>query len=116
MRVGKRRNEREFAWNDRELAEGLMIGSVDLVLGGTAPIGWYLPIYIEAWRILGANSTPITYSETFMALKQGIVEGQQNPLEVIYSSSFFEVQRYVMETRHLLGCYMLMIGGPAEAD
>ena len=171
--------------NDRELAEGLMIGSVDMVLGGTAPIGWYLPeygaveapfafrdyghmdrvlggeigreisekfeaekgiriiswwhrgpryltttdrkvtspedlkglklrvpelpTYIEAWRILGTNPTPITYSEIFMALKQGVVEGQENPLEVICTSGLGEVQKYVMRTEHLLGFYILMV-------
>ncbi len=31
--------------NDRELAEGVSLGSVDMVLGGTAPVGWYLPQY-----------------------------------------------------------------------
>ncbi len=67
-----------------------------------------LPTYIEAWRILGANTTPITYTEIWTALKQGIVEGQENPLEVIYTDSFHEVQKYCMETQHLLGTYMLM--------
>lgn len=67
-----------------------------------------LPTYIEAWRILGANTTPITYSEMFMALKQGLVEGQENPLEVIQSASLYEVQDYVIETRHMLSAYMLM--------
>ncbi len=69
-----------------------------------------LPTYIEAWRILGANPTPITYSDMFMALKRGTVEGQENPLEVIYSASLYEVQKYVIETRHLLGTYLLMVG------
>ncbi len=67
-----------------------------------------LPTYIKAWEILGANPTPITYSEMFMALKQGTVEGQENPLEVIYTSSLHEVQGYIMETKHLYGTYMLL--------
>ncbi len=67
-----------------------------------------LPTYIEAWRILGTNPTPITYSEMFMALKQKVVEGQENPLEVIYTTSLYEVQKYVIETRHLLGTYIVM--------
>jgi TRAP-type transport system periplasmic protein len=67
-----------------------------------------LPTYIEAWKLLGANTTPITYKEMFMALQQGTVEGQEDPLEVIESSSLYEVQSHVMETRHLLGTFMLM--------
>ncbi len=69
-----------------------------------------LPTYRAAWQILGANPTPITYSEMFMALKQGVVEGQENPLEVIYTSHLNEVQKYVIETKHLLSTYMMMVG------
>lgn len=67
-----------------------------------------LKTYLEAWDILGADTTPITYSEIFMSLRQGIVEGQENPLEVIYTGSYHEVQKYLMKTEHLLGVYMLM--------
>jgi tripartite ATP-independent transporter DctP family solute receptor len=68
-----------------------------------------LPAYIEAWRLLGTNPTPITLSEAFMALKLGVVEGQENPLETIHTNSFHEVQKYVMRTQHLLGFYMVSI-------
>jgi len=67
-----------------------------------------LRTYMEVWRILGANPTPITYSEMFMALKQGVVDGQEHPLEDIYTASLYEVQKYVMETQHLLATFMLM--------
>ena len=60
----------------------------------------------------GANPTPLTYSEIFMGLKQGVVEGQENPLETIYTSSLHEVQKYLVETKHLLGVFMLMIHRP----
>lgn len=68
-----------------------------------------LPTYIEVWRILGANPTPITYSEMFMALKQGVVDGQEHPLEDIYTASLYEVQKYIMETRHLIATFMVMV-------
>lgn len=68
-----------------------------------------LPTYIEAWKILGANPTPITFSEMFMALKQGLVEGQENPLEIIHTNSLHEVQKYVIETKHLISAYMLLV-------
>jgi tripartite ATP-independent transporter DctP family solute receptor len=69
-----------------------------------------LPVYIKSWRMFGANPTPVNYSDMFIALKQGVVEGQENPLEVIYTSHLYEVQRYVMETEHLLSFYVLVVG------
>ncbi len=67
-----------------------------------------LPTYMKAWEILGARPTPITYKEMYMALKQGTVEGQENPLEVIYTDHLYEVQKYVSKTKHLISSYMLM--------
>jgi len=72
-----------------------------------------LRTYIESWRLLGANPTPITLSEAFTSLKLGVVEGQENPLETIYTSSFHEVQKYAMRTEHLLGFYMISISETA---
>ena len=69
-----------------------------------------LPVYIKSWEIFGANPTPIAYSDMFMALKQGVVDGQENPLEVIYTSHLYETQAYVMNTRHLVGFYEVAVG------
>ena len=69
-----------------------------------------LPVYIKSWSIFGANPTPVNYSDMFIALKQGVVEGQENPLEVIYTSHLYEVQRYIMETDHLLSFYVMTVG------
>lgn len=69
-----------------------------------------LPVYIKSWSIFGANPTPVNYSDMFIALKQGVVEAQENPLEVIYTSHLYEVQNYVMETEHLLSFYVLVVG------
>ncbi|MDA0196088.1 MAG: TRAP transporter substrate-binding protein [Bacteroidetes bacterium] len=69
-----------------------------------------LPVYIKSWKIFGANPTPLDYSDMFIALRQGVVEGQENPLEVIYSSHLYEVQQYIMNTRHLISFYVLVIG------
>src|SRR5690606_17364582 len=69
-----------------------------------------LPVYIKSWNIFGANTTPVNYSDMFIALKQGVVEGQENPLEVIYTSHLYEVQRYIMETEHLLSFYVMVVG------
>lgn len=69
-----------------------------------------LPVYIKSWEIFGANPTPIAFSDMFMALKQGVADGQENPLEVIYTSHLYETQAYVMNTRHLVGFYEVAVG------
>lgn len=49
---------------------------------------------------LGATPTPVPFSETFNALRQGIVDGQENPLPSIWSMKFHEVQKYLVLTGH----------------
>jgi tripartite ATP-independent transporter DctP family solute receptor len=58
------------------------------------------PIYVESWKELGAQPVAIAYGELYMALKQGVVEAQENPLSYIYSPAFYEVQKYVNVTEH----------------
>lgn len=69
-----------------------------------------LPIYIKSWKAFGANPTPLAYSDMFMALKQGVIDGQENPLEVIYTSHLYETQKYIMETEHLISFYVACVG------
>jgi tripartite ATP-independent transporter DctP family solute receptor len=73
-----------------------------------------LEVYIKAWQTFGANVTPIPFTDIFMALKLGIVEGQENPLATICANHLDEVQRYVMETRHLVGFYVPALGPSFE--
>ena len=172
--------------NERELVEGLKLGSVDMVVTGLAIIGWYAPeygvteapfvwrdydhvetvwngpighelrqaildkagvrllrpwyrgpryltttsrkvytpndleglklrvpeldVYIKSWQTFGANVTPLPFTDMFMALKLGVVEGQENPLATIHGNNLHEVQKYIMETEHLLGFYVPVIG------
>ena len=176
--------------NERELIEGLKLGSIDLTVTGLAIIGWYAPeygafevpflwrdyahvnlvwngaigdevrevmqkrtgvqlmqpwfrgprylttstrkvltpddlkglklrvpeleVYIKAWKVFGANVTPIPFTDIFMALKLGVVEGQENPLATIYANHLQEVQRYIMETRHLISFYLPAFGPNLE--
>ena len=148
--------------NERELIEGLKLGSVDMIVTGLAIIGWYAPeygafeapflwrdyahveqvwngaigeevrrvmqknsgarlmqpwfrgpryltttsrkvqslddlkglklrvpeleIYMKSWQAFGANVTPIPFADIFMALKLGVVEGQETPLETTYAT------------------------------
>ena len=68
------------------------------------------------WRIfpeaVGANPTPISFAELYLALQQGVVEGQENPITIISSNRFFEVQDYVVRTSHIISSIVTVIGGP----
>jgi TRAP-type transport system periplasmic protein len=58
------------------------------------------PIYVDSWKELGAQPVAIAYGELYMALKQGVVDSQENPLSYIYTPAFYEVQKYVNVTEH----------------
>jgi tripartite ATP-independent transporter DctP family solute receptor len=62
-----------------------------------------LRMYRLTWEFLGASPVPMGVAELFTSLQQGVVDGQENPLEVIESMKFNEVQRYVIETSHVIG-------------
>jgi tripartite ATP-independent transporter DctP family solute receptor len=53
----------------------------------------------EAW---GARATPIAFGELYLALSQGAVDGQENPLPTIQSGKFFEVQKHLVLTEHII--------------
>ncbi len=55
---------------------------------------------LSIFKALGANAAPFTYSELYMALGQGIFDGQENPVTNIYASKFYEVQKYISLTNH----------------
>lgn len=53
----------------------------------------------EAW---GARPTPIAFGELYLALKQGVVDGQENPLPTIQAGKMFEVQKFLVNTAHII--------------
>lgn len=57
--------------------------------------------HVQYWQSLGANPTPLPFSELYLALQQGTVTGQENPYEVIVATNLYEVQKYVIDTNHL---------------
>lgn len=54
-----------------------------------------------AMEALGANVTQIAFSELIMSLKQGVVDGEENPLSVIYYNNLFEAQDQLAITGHV---------------
>jgi len=59
------------------------------------------PIYLEMFNTLGANPVPMTFGEVYGALEARAIDGQDNPVGVIESAKFAEVQRYLSLTRHV---------------
>lgn len=59
------------------------------------------PYHLAFWKALGANPTPMTFSEVYIGLQQGTIDAQENPYEVIVSNKLYEQQKYVFESNHL---------------
>lgn len=60
------------------------------------------PINIACAKVLGGIGTPMNPSELYMALKEGVVDAQENPLPTIYTMKTYEVQKYIILTGHLM--------------
>ena len=56
---------------------------------------------VKMFQTYGANPTPMSLSEVFVALQTGVMDGEENPLSQIHSQKFQEVQTYLSLTRHL---------------
>ncbi|SEN32283.1 TRAP transporter substrate-binding protein [Halomonas caseinilytica] len=69
-----------------------------------------VPLFVDTWEALGARPTPMAFSEVFTSLQQNTIEGQENPLSLIESASFNEVQDYVNLTNHVRSWIYVVIG------
>lgn len=66
-------------------------------------------IHLAAWKAMGANPTPMAFSELFTALQQGTVDGQENPIGIIVGNGFEEVQKYLVMTEHVYTPYYVVM-------
>lgn len=67
------------------------------------------PVFIDLFKTLGANATPMSFSELFTALQQKTVDAQENPPSMIYTSKFQEVQKYLSLTNHVNNYLAILI-------
>ena len=67
-------------------------------------------LHISIWQALGANPTPMAFSEVYMALQQGTIDAQENPVPIIETNKFDEVQTYLSMTGHLFSPAPVFIG------
>ena len=66
------------------------------------------PVYIDMFNGFGANAIPLSFSELFTALESRTVDGQENPVNTIQSSKFYEVQKYLSITRHVYSPWIVL--------
>lgn len=66
-------------------------------------------IRLDTFKALGALPVPMAFGELYSALQQGAVDGQENPLAIIFSSNFFEVQKHLSLTNHVWSSATLVV-------
>ena len=69
-----------------------------------------VPLFMDAWEAAGARPQVMAFSEVFTGLQQGVIDGQENPVDLIQSAGFSEVQDYVNVTEHVYSWIYVVVG------
>jgi tripartite ATP-independent transporter DctP family solute receptor len=69
------------------------------------------PAYLAFPKSLGANPTPIAFAEVYLALQNNTVDAQENPLPTIEAKKFFEVQKNISLTGHIVDSLLTIVSG-----
>jgi TRAP-type C4-dicarboxylate transport system substrate-binding protein len=73
------------------------------------------PLFVMFPRAVGANPTPIAFAEVYLALQNGTVDAQENPLPTIEAKKFYEVQKYITLTGHITESLVTIVSAPTWA-
>lgn len=65
-------------------------------------------IFLDSFKSMGANATPMAFGEVFAALETHAIDGQENPLVTIDTSKMYEVQKYLTMTRHAYTPFLVL--------
>ena len=68
------------------------------------------PDQVEFWKMLGANPTPIDFSELYLSLQQGVIDSQENPYNIINDNKLYEVQKYFTNSNHVYHTVNMLVG------
>ncbi len=68
-----------------------------------------VPVILEMAKSWGANPTPLAIGELYLALKTGVVDGQENPIPTIDAFKFYEAQKFIMLTSHIITPLLVII-------
>ncbi len=67
------------------------------------------PVHMATFKALGANPTPMSFGELYTALQQGTVDAQENPIPLVYTAKFYEVQDYYTLDGHVYAATVVLI-------
>lgn len=67
------------------------------------------PVFVDVFNTLGANATPMAFTEVYSALESKALDGQETPYNVIYTSKLNEVQKYLSVTKHIYGPGVVLV-------
>lgn len=70
------------------------------------------PVYIDTFRELGADAVPMAWTEALTGMQQGTIDGQENPVGVVYSFKLNETQTNMTMTRHSYAPAIFVMGMP----
>ena len=65
-------------------------------------------IFLDTFKTLGANPTPMAFGEVFTSLETKTIDGQENPFSTIETAKFYEVQKYLSVTRHAYSPFFVL--------
>jgi tripartite ATP-independent transporter DctP family solute receptor len=68
---------------------------------------------VSMFKALGASPATLNFAEAYTALQTHVVDGQENPLSIIDTAKFYEVQKYVSMTNHMWDGYWMLCNGRA---
>jgi tripartite ATP-independent transporter DctP family solute receptor len=68
------------------------------------------PVFVDVFAALGANPTPMAFTEVYTALESRALDGQETPYNIVYTSRFHEVQKFLSATGHIYGPGVMLVG------
>lgn len=69
-----------------------------------------VPLFLSVWETAGAKPQVMDFNEVFTGLQQNVIDGQENPVDLIHSAGFYEVQKYVNQTEHVYSWIYILVG------
>ncbi|WP_078382056.1 TRAP transporter substrate-binding protein [Sutcliffiella halmapala] len=69
-----------------------------------------VPLFLKAWEAAGAKPQVMDFNEVFTGVQQGVIDGQENPVDLIKSGALYEIQNYVNRTEHVYSWIYILVG------
>lgn len=69
-----------------------------------------VPLFLDVWKAAGAKPQVMDFNEVFTGIQQGVIDGQENPVDLIQSGGLYEVQKYVNRTEHVYSWIYVLVG------